>query len=333
MKRWATLTDELTFSEITFDGEWYRVRITDEAGQVLMENESISLQGAKKQVKRFVGGTKKIRWNLVETDKIELPGALHLPLNHLSSAQVKTYLTCPKQYEMKYVDKIPESPGSAQFMERAFRISMRNAMRKKAAGQPIGTRDILDIYAQSIEREISKQDITWKDGEDAAITKDQGIRLMRGYYEEYGKDLTPFVDAAGNVHSEQVAKYDIVPGLKVRDVVHLIDEDLVVRDYRVGNGFPDRTIEDRIDMPIHALTARHLTQQQEKGTSIDHVFMIGDERKIIRENITGPILDQRIERTKETFVGVAKAISAGLFYPVEHSRQCGSCPFAASCNK
>lgn len=333
MRRWATVTDDLTFSEITFDGEWYRVRITDEVGQTLMENDSISLQGAKKQVKRFIGGTKKIRWNLVETEKIEVPGALHLPLNHLSSAQVRTYLACPKRYEMKYVDKIPESSGSAQIMERAFRIAMRNAMKRKAAGHAFGTRDILDIYAQSIEREISKHDISWKEGEDAAITKDHGIRMMRGYYEEYGKDLTPFVDAAGNVHSELVAKYEIVPGLKVRDIVHLIDEDRTVRDFNVGNGFPDVTIEDRISVPIHAMTARHVMNQHENGTSIDHVFMFGDQRKVIREEIAGPIMSQRIERTKETFVGVAKAISAGIFYPVENSRQCGSCPFAAICKK
>lgn len=34
MKKWATLTDEMQFCEITFDGDWYRIKVSDDMGDV-----------------------------------------------------------------------------------------------------------------------------------------------------------------------------------------------------------------------------------------------------------------------------------------------------------
>jgi len=53
----------------------------------------------------------------------------------------------------------------------------------------------------------------------------------------------------------------------------------------------------------------------------------------VRLETDGPVDDGRIDRVKQTFVGVAKAISAGIFYPNEESNACGYCSFKDICKK
>ena len=334
MKKWAVLTDDLKFCEITFDGEWYRVRITDEFGQELMKNESISLQGAKKQVKRFVGTGQTLKWQEIEVDKIETPSRLHLPFGYLSVSQVRKYLTCPRAYEFKYVNKLNEPIGSSLVMGRAFHKGMQMASIKKVVdGEILSTDDVLDIYSDAFDQERENNDVDWAD-DDPGKVKDDGSQLMKKYYEEMGINAIPMVDDRGLPLVEREHEFEIVPGLKAKAVIDIIEQDGSIRDYKTSKRSPSQTIIDEtIQMPVYALAYRNITGQTEKTVGLDYAVNLKKEKKIVRLETDGPVDDGRIDRVKQTFVGVAKAISAGIFYPNEESNACGYCSFKDICKK
>jgi CRISPR/Cas system-associated exonuclease Cas4 (RecB family) len=334
MKKWATLTDDLKFCEITFDGEWYRVKVSDEMGQEMMVNESISLPGAKKQIKRFVGGDQKIKWQEIESDKIEVGNKLHLPTGYLSVSQVQKYLKCPQQYEFRYVSKLPETKNGSLILGSAFHKGMQTASITKALqGEIMSTDDVLDVYSQAFDYSKENDEIEWGD-DDPGLVKDNGTKMMAKYYEEYGSQIVPFVDAEGLPFVERKHTFEIVPGLKVFGIMDVITDDGFIRDYKTSSKSPSQNIiDEKIQLPVYSMMYRDLFGQKESGVGFDYIVNLKKEKKAMRLETEGPIDDNRIERTKQTFVGVAKSISAGIFYPNEESNSCGYCSFKKICKK
>lgn len=334
MRTWATVTDDLKFAEIKFDGEWYRVRISDEFGQELKTNESISLQGAKKQVKREVGEGQVLRWQEIEQDRIEVGSKLHLPTGYLSVSQVQKYLKCPRQYEFRYVAKMKETIGSSLVLGRAFHKGMQDAtIRKAVDGEILSTDDVLDIYSESFDYERENQDVDWAEDDPGKI-KDDGSQMMQKYYEEQGVNITPMVDENGLPYTERKHTFEIVPGLKVFGVIDIIEHDGAIRDYKTSSKSPSKNIiDEKIQLPVYAMMYRDMFGEKEKSVGFDYAVNLKREKKIARVETEGAIDDPRIERTKQTFVGVAQSISAGIFYPNEESNACGYCSFKKICKK
>lgn len=334
MKKWATLTDEMQFCEITFDGDWYRIKVSDDMGDVLMENESISLQGAKKQVKRYVGVDTVIRWQEVETDQLDLSKKLHLPTGMLSTSQVRKYLKCPRQYEFRYVNKLTESIGSGLIMGRAFHKGLQDATFKKGIdGEILATDDVLDIYATAFQDEIENSDVDWN-GDDPGETKDNGAKMLHKYYEEIGINSIPRLDENGIPYAERKHTFEIVPGLKVMTVMDIIEDNGIIRDYKTSAKSPSaKVIDETIQLPTYALAYRDMFGEKETAVGLDYAVNLKKEKKVMRLETEGPIDDSRIERVKQTFVGVAQSISAGIFYPNEESNACGYCSFKQICKK
>lgn len=330
MKKWATMTDDLKFCEIAFDGDWYRVRITDELGQDIMQNESISLQGAKKQVKRNVGEG-KIRWQEIETDSLEISN-LHLPTGYLSVSQVSKYMKCPKQYEFQYVHGMKGPIGSPLILGRAFHKGMQDASIKKVMdGEVLTTDDVLDIYSTSFDYERENTDVEWKD-DDPDKVKDDGSQMMAKYYEELGNQAIPMVDSNGLPMVEKKHTFEIVPGLKVFGIMDIIESDGSIRDYKTSKRSPSKNIiDEKIQLPIYSMMYRDMLNEKEKSVGFDYAVNLKKEKKVARVETEEPLDDGRISRAKETFVGVAKGISAGIFYPNEESNACGYCPFSDIC--
>lgn len=334
MKKWATLTDDLKFCEISFDGEWYRVKISDELGQEIKSNESISLQGAKKQVKREVGEGQTLRWQEIESDKVEVGSKLHLPTGYLSVSQVQKYLKCPAQYEFKYIAKLKETIGSSLVLGRAFHKGMQDATIKKAVdGEILSTDDVLDIYSTSFDYERENQDVDWAEDDPGAV-KDNGSLMMKAYYEQMGMNIVPMVDQDGLPFTERKHTFEIVPGLKVFGVIDIIEQDGAIRDYKTSSKSPSKNIiDEKIQLPVYAMMYRDMFGEKEKSVGFDYAVNLKKEKKVMRVETEESIDDARIERTKQTFVGVAKSISAGIFYPNEESNSCGYCSFKKICKK
>jgi putative RecB family exonuclease len=334
MKKWATLTDDLQFCEITFDGEWYRVRITDEFGQEIKSNESISLPGAKKQVKREVGEGQILRWQEIENDKIEVGNKLHLPTGYLSVSQVQKYLKCPAQYEFRYVAKMPETKNGSLILGSAFHKGMQTASITKALqGEIMTTEDVQDVYSTAFDYSKENDDIEWGDDDPAEI-KDNGIKMMAKYYEELGSQIVPMVDQEGLPMVEKKHTFEIVPGLKVMGFMDVITDDGFIRDYKTSSKSPSKNIiDEKIQLPVYAMMYRDLIGETESGVGFDYIVNLKKEKKAMRIETEGPIDDNRMERTRQTFVGVAKGISAGIFYPNEESNSCGYCSFKKICKK
>jgi CRISPR/Cas system-associated exonuclease Cas4 (RecB family) len=158
--------------------------------------------------------------------------------------------------------------------------------------------------------------------------------MLHKYYEEIGINTIPRLDSEGIPYAERNHTFEIVPGLKVKVVMDIIEENGIVRDYKTSKKSPSaKVIDETIQLPTYALAYRDMFGEKETAVGLDYAVNLKREKKVMRLETEGPIDDGRIERVKQTFVGVAQSISAGIFYPNEESNACGYCSFNQICKK
>lgn len=103
-----------------------------------------------------------------------------LPSGYLSYSQYQTFLACAKNYEFKYIQKLPSgSSGNA-----ARGISIHAGVEHMLRGAMVGRVPPIDEAEALVDSsfESATQNITeWGEGEDKGILKDRTLRMFKHY--------------------------------------------------------------------------------------------------------------------------------------------------------
>lgn len=245
---------------------------------------------------------------------------MYLPKGYLSVSQIRTYLRCPKQYELKYIDEVKETYGSSLLVGKAFHGAIEAANRTKAGGGTFAASDLKDAYNDAWE--AGESGIAFKDDEDPGQLKDRGMELAVHYYEEVGQHANPdLVEIDFNI---QVADVPLI------GFMDLVERDGTIRDFKTAGSTPAKDVADSsIQLTAYAMAYRDLTGQEEAKVGLDYVVNLKRDIKIIRQEST--ITDKRIERFENTVHQVAKAIDSGVFYSNDESTVCSYCSYRTLC--
>lgn len=260
---------------------------------------------------------------------VNLNSSIKLPFGYLSVSQVRTYLACSKKYELQYILKMKQPVGPALIMGTAFHGAMEKANREKMeTGEIISTDDLKDAFNDSWNKDLEYRDeVEWGEADPFEI-KDKGIAMASYYYENEGmKHLPAFVevDTTFPVHTKSGE-------IMFRSKIDLIEIDGMLRDYKTASKSPSESKADNdIQLPLYAMAYRNMTGEKEMGASLETVVGLKKGIKITQLQTT--ISDQRISRVQDLVEGVAKQISAGIFYPNDEAMACSYCPFKKECKE
>lgn len=246
---------------------------------------------------------------------------MNLPFGYLSVSQIRTYLRCPRMYELQYIEGLRSPLTSFLLLGRSFHKAIETANRAKLEdGEILSVEEVQDTFSEAWDRE--KAEVEWEEGEKEGEIKDNGLNMTAFYYEHVGQHLRP-------VMIEQGATID-VEGVPVKVVIDLVEESGLIRDFKTAKRTPSQDEADKsIQLTTYALAYRQMTGLRESGAVLDYTVNLKSGPKIAR--LETVIDDGRVERTVTLIKGVAKAISAGLFYPVEEGMACGFCAFRNVC--
>jgi len=155
-------------------------------------------------------------------------------IDRLSFSAVETYLKCPRMFEYRYLWKMPRPVGGGLIQGKAYHASLAAALVQKLhTGQPLPLAETLDAYAHSFELNLARE----SDEEFGAISgidwgerkpgewKDQGIALVKLYYQERLPGLEPYL-------IEQRLETS-VDGIRVVGYVDLVLKDGRTIDHKV----------------------------------------------------------------------------------------------------
>lgn len=260
----------------------------------------------------------------------ELPDGLYT-----SVSQVKTWLRCPRQFELKYVRGVPPAfvPVNLAFGSAIHEALAAYYGEKKASGTPLDRDHVLDVFRARWENALAGDvPVQTDDGEDLDQVIDKGVSMLHAFYERAAK-MPPF-------EVEGVERGFTVP-LYEPDTGEVLDEQLVgTMDLIVNEGGRRIVVEHktaarkygddqlRFDLQV---TGYKLAAREADLGDVGLRFQVITKTKIPVVQIADIERHHADEQDfLRTAVGVLKAIDAGVSYPVR-GWACRGCPYAHAC--
>jgi CRISPR/Cas system-associated exonuclease Cas4 (RecB family) len=252
----------------------------------------------------------------------------------VSVSQLKTWLMCPRKYELRYVRGVAPA---FQPVALAFGIAFHAAVGRYYGGIQIsGESPSLEVVQQAFrdswQEQLDKQPPLQVDEEaDPATIIDLAMRMLAVFH----------ANAAGKSVQVESIEHAFAVDLHDPDSGELLEEKLV--------GFFDLVLREKERRVVVELktSAKKYTQDQfafdlqpsaykfateEMGwadTSLRYSIVTKTKSPVVQEEelLRGPLARDDFLRTA---VGVLRAIDAGVSYPMR-GWGCRTCPFKAPC--
>jgi putative RecB family exonuclease len=251
----------------------------------------------------------------------------------ISVSQLKTWLTCPRKYELRYVRGI--APAFVP-VALAFGTAFHAAVARYFMGVQAGTVPELDAVVQvfaDIWRQQLDGPVPVQANDDEALDAVPALaeRMLRAFY---AHAATKTVQVEGIEHAFAVDLHDPDSG-EVLDEKLVGFFDLVLREGERRVVVELKTAakkysQDQLDFDLQP-TAYKFAAGEMGWTDAMIKYAIVTKTKLpaIQEEtvLRGPLARDDFLRT---VFGVLRAIDAGISYPVR-GWQCRSCPFKAPC--
>ena len=253
---------------------------------------------------------------------------------YVSVSQLKTWLMCPRKYELRYIRGVtPEFVPVNLAFGSAFHEALAGYYNEiKVSGIPLRRDLVLDTFraawAKAAEGDIRLQG---DDDDDPGVMIDKGVSMLHAFYEQAG---TPEVEAVE--HGFTIAILDVDTGEPLEEKL-VGTMDLLIRE------------EGRVVVVEHKTSARKFTEDQlrydfqptayqvaARESGLGEValrFQVVTKTKVPAVQVVDIHRDDQAEQDfLRTAGGVLRAIDAGVSYPLR-GWQCRGCPYESACNQ
>lgn len=257
-----------------------------------------------------------------------------------SFSQIKSYQTCPYQYKLAHILKIPTS-GTASF---SFGQSMHSTMQKfyermqvlnKAAqGSLFSLPEKIEpssngVKAPTLDELLALYEESWI--EDWYRSKAQreeyykmGKEILRAFYNSEQTNWRIPVSLEGGFKIK-IDKY-LVQG-RIDRIDQLEDGRLEIIDYKTGTGKEKVEGEDKDQLLIYQIALDQLPEYSNIGRPGKLTYYyLNDNNKV---SFLGT--EKEIEKLKEKLVAVIEQINSGNFTATPSQRICKNCNFRDIC--
>lgn len=249
---------------------------------------------------------------------------------HVSVSQLKTWLRCPRQYELRYVRGAdPEVVPHALAFGTAYHAALAAHFREKQAGNTLPIDALMSVFAASwADQRARGVPIEVSDGPDDV---DLGRRMLAALLEHDAGRTGEIVDVERRVSA---LLHDPETG-------ELLEERLT--------GFVDLLVRegDRHVVVEHKTSARRYTEDQLRYDHQPTAYLlalrqeglgdVGARFEIVTKTKTPTVQVEEVHRDggdEDDFlrvaVGVLRAIDAGVSFPTR-GWQCRGCSFERAC--
>lgn len=257
---------------------------------------------------------------------------------YTSVSQVKCWLRCPRQFELKYVRGIKPAFVPVAF---AFGSAIHTALgayyqEQKLSGDPLRRDLVIDVFRKAWRRqaegEIPLQGDE-EDGSDPSLVVDQGISMLHTFYESASKrpvevedvekrfEIEIFEPDTGEVLEEKL--------VGVIDLVAVEDGRRVIWEHKTSaRKYGEDQLKFDTQVTAYKLAARELGLGD-----------VGIKFQVLTKTKVPAIQIAEVDRSQadeddllRTVGGVLKAIDAGVSYPIR-GWQCRTCPYQGPCNR
>lgn len=241
---------------------------------------------------------------------------------YLSPSSAAAFVSCPRRWRFKYVDRLPDPSGRAAlvgtFAHRVLELLCQDEPRTRTveAAKDLA-RTAWDEFAAT-EDYVNLQ----LDADEARAFRWQSWLAIAGLWEIEDPATVEVVSTEQKLQVELGS----VPFVGIIDRVDRIGQDLVVSDYKSGTLPGYRWRHDKIQQVM--LYAAALQSETGKRPSRARLLYLG--QRILDIRVTQARIDNALAMLTEAWVEIDRACGSDEFEP-RPSVLCGWCPFVQQC--
>ncbi len=231
----------------------------------------------------------------------------------LSHSSISTYTDCPKKYEFKYVQRLPEKPK--HFF--SFGKSVHSALEFMYAGEVCPPLD--DVLEELEQKWVSE---AYKDKKDEDKAKRNAENMIRDYYRKHAAEwVKPLaVEAKFDMTVDHVRVTGFIDRVDI-----LPDGNLHVIDYKTGQSLDVTRINEDEQMTMYQIAAETMYPESKVGSvSLYHVPSLTLHTAQARDGGLVVALRMKITQT-------ANLIANKSFQPTPSEKACSWCDFKPLC--
>ncbi len=261
----------------------------------------------------------------------EMPTGLYT-----SVSQMKCWLRCPRQFELKYVRGVEPAfvPVNLAFGSAIHEALAGHYLEVKSTGAPLRRELLLDTFRTAWEKAV-EGDVPLQadeDGEDPRLMVDKGVSMLHAFAAHV--EGAPAFAVEAVEHPFTVPLHDPDSGEPLEEALTGVMDLLVVEGGR------------RVVVEHKTSSRKYTTDQLTTDLQVTGYRMaarasglgdVGLRFQVITKTKAPQVQVADVERTDadeedfaRTAAGVLKAIDAGVSYPLR-GWQCKSCQYAHAC--
>lgn len=233
------------------------------------------------------------------------------PLSHSS---ISMYLECPKKYEFKYIQRIPETPKHYFSFGQSVHKALEFFYGVATPPAP-GLEEVLAFYEKHWKKE------GYKDLEQEAQYFAEGQRILTEFYKKHLPDFKiPFFAEYGfNL------KVDAIPVTgKVDRIDKLENGKLAIVDYKTGKAFDLERVKKDPQLTMYQMACGQLLGAEVESLTFYHL-------PSLTELTVAPHSQAQVTKLRGTIVQVAESIQARHFEPKPEESKCKFCDYKPIC--
>ena len=255
---------------------------------------------------------------------------------YTSVSQMKCWLRCPRQFELKYVRGVAPAfvPVNLAFGSAVHEALAGHYQEVKTTGRPLRRELLLDVFRgawqRATEGEVPLE--ADEDGGDPRQMVDKGVSMLHAFAEHEARNPTKKVAAVE--HAFTVPLHDPDSGEPLEEALTGVMDLVVIEDGRrivVEHKTSSRKYsEDQLAFDIQVTGYKMAARAAGMGE-------VGLRYQVITKAKAPQVQVADVERTDgdeedfaRTAVGVLRAIDAGVSYPIR-GWACRSCPYRRAC--
>ena len=243
-----------------------------------------------------------------------------------SHSRLSTYDHCPRQYKLKYVDKIqvPEAPeGIEAFLGLRVHETLAKLYQDLILSKLNSLEELLDHYSSGWDHNWHDNVRVLRKGFEPQHYRQAGIEALTRYYRRYH----PF-DQSQTLATEQPTRVNL-DGYALRGFIDRLSHDgrggYEIHDYKTSGSLPSQE-----DLDQDRQLALYQIGIQQRWKDAKEVRLVWHYLRFDQE-LTSERTDAQLEDLKGEVVSLIKTIEKDSQFEPDESRLCDWCEFPQYC--
>jgi putative RecB family exonuclease len=269
----------------------------------------------------------------------QLPKEEVMEQPHMSYSQLRTYLTCSQRYGFHYV-------LGAEFERKSAALPFGSAVHKaveayyrtlQETGEILSVEVVVDVFDRVFEQQIlnSEVEIIFKDGEDFASLRKQGVELLKVFHNTVEPQQVIAVEVPFSVKIPDLANGGGFLPIRLTGIFDLVEADsdgsyLVVELKTSRQRFSALKLEHDLQSTVYSYAMTEMGFATTKNSTLVRYDVLLKQRKPSLERYYVSRTTEDHRRLVQLMNQIHRAIELRVFFR-QRDWHCKDCPFGKIC--